>query len=219
MIIYNPSNKEMIKERIAEADKILNEVKARTVFITGSFLFKKEYKDIDVFIITRSKKEFKSKNPKVKITKIDFNKLHSLFYHSISKSCIAKNILPKKQLRVTAADFWNITNEAVPMIFNEKKNFRKDIRYLILYIEYFLKGEILDSYTLSQKVESFKEYKDVLNYLKSNLPSAILNKVNKGYVKRFFYTQSGFYKDSLNYESHKYLYDLSHSVIKEAVNG
>lgn len=204
------------KKRIAEVGKILDEIPARTVFITGSFLFSESYNDIDVFIITRSSKEFKSKNPKAKITKIPFNNLHSLFYHSISKSCISRNILPTKNLRVTAADFWNIVNEAIPMLFNHKRNFKKNIRYLVLYTEYFLNGIVLDSYGLDKKINEFKSFKEVLAYISTNIPFAILNRVHKGYIKRFFYTKAGFYKDTLSYTSHKYLYDLSHAIIKEA---
>ena len=60
MIIYNPSNNMILKERIDEAQKILDEIPAKSVFITGSFLFSEKYRDIDVFIITRSKKDFKN---------------------------------------------------------------------------------------------------------------------------------------------------------------
>jgi hypothetical protein len=220
MIIYNPFNTEMLKERMAEAERILDEIPAKTVFITGSFLFKESYKDIDVFVVTRSHKEIKSKNKKVKITKIPFNNLHSLFYHSISKSCISKDMLPTKKLRVTVADYWGIVNEAIPMIFNEKKDFRKDIRYLVLYTEYLLNGTILDSHGLTKRVDEFKDYGSVLAYAKKNIPAAITKHLCNNYIKRFFYTQSGFYKDTLGYESHKYLYDISHTIIKEAsING
>jgi hypothetical protein len=219
MIIYNPNNIKIMKERLIEAENILNEIPARSVFISGSFLFKKGYEDIDVFVITRSSKKFKTKNKKVKITKIAFNSLHSLFYHSVSKSCVSKNILPTKKLRATISDCWDVVNEAVPAVFNEK-NFKKDIRNLVLYTEYFLNGIVLDSYGLSEKVDEFSSRKQVLFYLANSLPKAILRTVGKDYVKRFFYTQAGVYKETLNYESHKYLYDLSHMIIKETcVNG
>jgi hypothetical protein len=218
MIIYNANHK-MLKERIKEAEDILKDISAKTVFITGSFLFKKKYKDIDLFIITRSKKEFRSKNKKVNITKIPFNNLHSLFCHSVSKSCISKNILPEKPLRVTMSDYWDIINEAVPTIYNEKRNFRKIIRYLVLYTEYFLKGEVLDTFSLTEAVNNFRDYKDVLEYIKREVPKAIAKHKNRAYLKRYFYTMAGFYKDLLNYESHKYLYDLTHEIIKEAAYG
>ena len=96
MMIYNPQNQKVLKERIRLAEELLSQIPAKYCFITGSFLYKEKYNDIDVFVISRSKKEFKVKNEKVKITIIDFNDLYSLFYHSVSKSCIAKNLLPQK---------------------------------------------------------------------------------------------------------------------------
>jgi hypothetical protein len=102
------------------------------------------------------------------------------------------------------------------MIFNEKKTFQKDIRYLVLYTEYLLNGVILDSYSLTKRVDGFKDYRSVLDYIKKNVPAAITKNTCNNYIKRFFYTQSGFYKDTLGYESHKYLYDISHNIIKEA---
>src|SRR3989304_4253913 len=120
MIIYNPNNEEILKERIAEARQILDAVPAKYCFISGSFLYKRTYRDIDIFVITRSKKEIKLKNKKINVTKIDFNDLYSLFYHSVSKSCIAKNILPKKPLKITIVDYWDVINEAIPTIINQK---------------------------------------------------------------------------------------------------
>ena len=105
MIIYNPHNQILIQERIKQAEHILQQISAKYCFITGSFLYKEKYKDIDIFIISRTKKEIKINNPKVNITILDFNDLHSIFYHSLSKSCIAKNILPQKPLKVTLADY------------------------------------------------------------------------------------------------------------------
>ena len=87
MIIYNLRNKQFLKEHLKEAETILAQIPAKYCFITGSFLYKEKYKDIDVFVITRSKEDIIVKNKKVKITIIDFNDLYSPFYHSISKSC------------------------------------------------------------------------------------------------------------------------------------
>ena len=123
MIIYNPHNETTLSERLKEAGELLAQIPAKYCFITGSFLYKEKYKDIDVFVITRSKTEITLKNKKVKITTIDFNDLYSLFYRSVSKSCIAKSILPAKQLKVTLTDYWRVINEAIPTLLNQKNKF------------------------------------------------------------------------------------------------
>ena len=210
MIIYNPEN--IIKERIPEAKDLLSQIKAKYCFITGSFLYKEKYKDIDIFIITRSKKKIKTSNKKAKITIIDFNDLHSLFYHSISKSCISKDILPKKPLKITISDYWNVINEAVPVLLNQKNKYHKDIRFLILYTEYFKTGNILDAFQLNKKIKEFKNYKEILKYIKKQVPEIIKEKMKKSYTKKFFYTQAGFYKDLIGYNAQRFLYNLTHLI-------
>ena len=215
MIIYNPNNTNIKRERLELAKRVLENIPSKYCFITGSFLYKENYKDIDVFVITRSKKKIQSKNNKVKITIIDFNDLHSLFYHSISKSCIAKNILPIKEFKVTISDYWSVINEAVPTVMNQKRNFQKEIRFLILYTEYLKYARIIDTYELNKRASEFKKYEDVLEYILDSAPEIMKKKARITYIKRFFYTQAGFYKDIQYYESQKFLYELAHLIIKE----
>src|SRR3989344_4505037 len=127
MIVYNPTTAPLSNERMKEAEKLLAQIPAKYCFITGSFLYKKKYQDIDIFVITRSKKKMMIKNKKVKITIIDFNDLYSLFYHSISKSCVAKNLLPDRPLKVTLSDYWHVINEAIPTLLNQKDRFHKNV--------------------------------------------------------------------------------------------
>jgi len=214
MIIYNPNDEDIIKERIEETQKILDSIPAKYCFISGSFLFKKDYRDIDIFIISRTKKEIKVINKKINIIRIDFNDIYSLFYHSASKSCIAKNILPKKPLKVTIADYWDVINEAVPTVLNEKDKYHKNIRFLVLYTEYLKNNQILDTYELRRKIEKFKNFGEILEYIKQEIPLIINKQAKKSYIKRYFYTQAGYYKDSIDYKSQKYLYELSHNIVK-----
>jgi hypothetical protein len=214
MIIYNPLNNQLEKERVIEAEAILDSIPAMHCFITGSFLFKKEYNDIDLFTITRRVIKINNKNKKINLTKLDFNDLHSLFYHSISKSCISKNILPTRSLKITISDYWQVINEAIPTLLNGKNKYHKNIRFLILYTEYFKSGSILDTFQLNQFISNFKSYKEILNYVNTEIPHVINKKSENSYIKRFFYTQSGFYKDSLEYESQNFLYRLTHLIIK-----
>ena len=218
MIIYNPQNERMIKERIERAEALLNQVPAKYCFITGSFLYKEKYNDIDVFVISRTKKEIKFKDKKVKITLLDFNDLYSLFYHSISKSCIAKNILPQRPSKATISDYWHVINEAVPVLLNEKNKFHKNVRFLILYTEYFRTKEILDTFQLTQRINQFKTYKEILHYIKSEIIKIIMQNIKPSYAKRFFYTQAGYCKRS-EYNAQIFLYNLIHEITRGIVHG
>ena len=208
-MIIKYGNKKIIKEREKQAEKLLEKLPYRYCFITGSFLYEKNYNDIDVFAITRSKKK-----TKLNLQILDFNDLHNLFYHSSSKYCIAKNILPKKDLKVTIADYWDVVNEAITSIFNNKKEFKKRIRTLILYTEYLKNNKILDSKDLKDKIAEFRDYKEVLEYIKNNIILIIHNKTNKSYIKRFFYTQSGFYKEHIKFKGIEWLYNISKEIAR-----
>ncbi len=237
MIIYNPHNEQFLNERIQEAEEVLTQIPAKYCFITGSFLYQEKYKDIDVFVVSRSKKEIKLKNKmpkerssltgqksrrflrKVKITVIDFNDLYSLFYHSVSKSCVAKNFLPHKPLKVTLSDYWQVINEAIPTLLNEKDAFHKNVRFLILYTEYFKTEEIFDTFQLNEKINSFQDYNEVMGYVKQELPTIINKHAKPSYAKRFFYTQAGYYKELQEYAAQSFLYELTHAVVRGLAHG
>ncbi len=219
MIIYNPHNELILQERMAEAREILQKIPAKYCFITGSFLHQEKYQDIDVFVLSRSAKPLIFKNKKIKVTRIDFNEMYSLFYHSSSKSCIAKNILLQRPLKVTLSDYWQIINETIPTLLNEKKNFHKNIRALILYTEYFKTREILDTFQLNEKVNSFQNYQKVMEYIKQEVPIIMTTQARFSYIKRFFYTQAAAYKGLLHYDAQKYLYELAHTIIRTFHHG
>ena len=219
MIIYNPHNEQLLQKRIKEAETILAQIPPKYCFITGSFLYKENYNDIDIFVISRTKKELKINPKKAKITIIDFNNLYSLFYHSISKSCVSKSLLPQRPLKVTLSDYWQVINEAIPTLLNQKNKYHKEVRFLILYTEYFKTGEVLDTFQLTQKINSFKDYTQVLKYIKTELSKIIRKHAKPTYIKRFFYTQAAVYKDLLQYDAQRYLYELSHEVTRGIANG
>ena len=213
MFVYNPHNEKILANRIKKAETLLKQIPTKHCFITGSFLYKKNYNDIDIFVITRSKRKLSVHDKKAKITIVDFNNQHSLFYHSISKSCISKSLLPTKPLKVTISDYWGVINESVPTIINHPRKLSKNIRFLILYTEFFKTGEILDTYQLDKAVIKFTTHQKVLDYIKMEVPAIIKNKIKHSYIKRFFYTQAGHYKTLDEYKAQRFLYDLSHSVV------
>ena len=211
MVIYTPHH--FLPERIKQAEIFLQKIPARYCFITGSFLYQQHYNDIDIFVLSRTKQKLIPPHPKAKITIIDFNDLSSLFYHSITKSGVAKNILPIKSLKVTLSDYWQVINEAVPTIMNQKDKYRKEVRFLILYTQYFKTKQILDSYELAHRINQFKNYHDLFHYINKEVPPIISNHNKRSYLKRFFYTQAGFYKNA-EYKAQNFLYELSHAIVR-----
>ncbi len=215
MIIYNPHQEKILTERIKIVETLLQQLPYRYCFITGSFLHQEKYKDIDLFVISRSKKRITLTDKKVKITLLDFNQLSSLFYHSISKSCLAKNLLPSRPLKVTLTDYWRVINEAIPTLLNQKEKYSKEIRSLILYSEYFKSKEILDTFQLSQKINQFQSYREVLTFVETEIPTILAQNNTKSYLKKFSYTQAGYYQEHQEYPAQEFLYQLTHLIAKE----
>lgn len=213
MYIYN--TQKIIPERINEAKEILKNIKAKHCFISGSFLYKQNYKDIDLFIITRSKKKILSQN-KVQISIIDFNDLHSLFYNSIILTCISKNILPKKEVKITLSDYWKIIYQTIPILINEKN--KKEARDLILYTEYLINKKILDSIELDEKLKEFKNYREIITYIFRNSRKIFRKELKKSYIFRMFYTSSGYFEKMRQYKAYDFLYMLCHYIINDKPN-
>lgn len=122
-------------------------------------------------------------------------------------------------MKVTISDYWHVVNEAIPIILNQKDKFHKDVRFLVLYTEYFKTGNVLDTLQLTQKINEFKNYEELLEYAKREIPLIITIKRKKSYIKRFFYSQAGFYKDMLDYKAQKFLYELTHLITKGINHG
>ena len=78
---------------------------------------------------------------------------------------------------------------------------------------------MLDTFQLTQKINSFKDYTQVLKYIKTELSKIIRKHAKPTYIKRFFYTQAAVYKDLLQYDAQRYLYELSHEVTRGIANG
>ena len=92
--------------------------------------------------------------------------------------------------------------------------YHKDIRFLVLYTEYFKNSSVLDTFQLNQFLENMGSYREMLEYVKKDVPIAIGLNAKKSYIRRFFYTQAGFYKGSLDYDSQTFLYNLAHLITR-----
>jgi hypothetical protein len=219
MIINNVENKPFLKERINHIEKIFKKIKLKHVFISGSYLYKEKYNDIDVFIISRKKGIEDLEIKGLNIHPIDFNNLHSLFYHSITKSCISKSFLPKKDLKVTITNYWEWINETIPMAYNFPKIIKKESRSVVLYTEYLKTGKILSSKELNEECEKVKDLRKFLEYININVPFVINKHAKKSYIKRYFYNYSKFYKDNMQYNGCEEFIPLIQKITRGKING
>ena len=128
-------------------------------------------------------------------------------------------MLTNKPLKVTIADYWQVINEGVPTLMNERDKYHKNVRFLVLYTEYFKTKNVLDTCQLAKKINEFGDYKEILDYVKIEVPSSIIKTIKPNYAKRFFYTQSGYYKSLLDYAAQNFLYKLTHAITLRISHG
>ena len=104
-------------------------------------------------------------------------------------------------------------------MLNEKDKFHKNVRSLTLYTEYFKTGEIFDTLQLYEKIISFRDYNEIMGYIKQELPLIINKHARPSYIKRFFYTQAGYYKELREYAAQRFLYGLTHDIFRGIAHG
>jgi hypothetical protein len=132
---------------LEEAVKILRKLeqkhKGKKIILSGSFLFNKEYNDIDVFIFSKYDKEDYQKR-KIHVTFLPESALDSLFFSSLSKISISNfDYTPKNEFNIELNSVLQIYELLVNTILNEE-DYEKNLRDFILQTEFVSKGVVLN---------------------------------------------------------------------------
>ncbi len=145
----NVNGKEFIKEkRLEKAIDIIHKLeqkhKNKKMMISGSFLFKEKYEDIDVFIFSKYNKE-DYQNGKIHITFLPESALESLFFSSLSKISISNfKFNNKNDFDIELNMVLQIYELLINAILN-KEDYEKNLRDFIILTEYISKGVVLNS--------------------------------------------------------------------------
>ncbi|MBT3463953.1 hypothetical protein HOD20_03585 [archaeon] len=149
-------NKHIIKERIKEAQKIINEFshKYGKIFVSGSFLFSKKYNDIDLFIIRKKghKEEYKGN---LHIIYLSEKQLKKPIFQSASLISISTfpiiNKLDYKRPKLN--EIMSLYHESIIEIMkNEKKS--ESLRNLIFNYNLFVKNKLLNAIKLNTEISN-----------------------------------------------------------------
>lgn len=175
---------EMISPRVESAKKILKELGEEKAFVSGSFLFKNNYGDIDIYILGRRRKEsHQGKKHFIWITEEDLKKpiFYSAFRYSLSNFSIGE---PKLTIQKPKFDDLNLTYQ---MAINEvlDKSDNKALREIIFAYDLYLFNRILDSFSLFKKIQEMKRLKDSDQIDKINLMAKQI--ILALYSKRYLY--------------------------------
>ena len=179
----------MADNRITKSVKILNQIrkkhKNKKIMISGSFLFNKDYNDIDVFIFTKYDKEDYKKG-KIHVNFLPENAFDSLFFSSLSKISISNFSYTKKnEFNMGLNNILQSYEFLINSILN-KENYQKELRDFLLNIEYISKGIILNTrqlYNLRKKVKSTKIVSNIfINAVILGYKKSILGNNLKKYI-------------------------------------
>lgn len=151
---YYVTGTEMLPERIKQAKKILKELGYEKAFISGSFLFKKKYNDLDIFIVRKRRKSFhKGKQHFTFITPKD---LHQPIFVSAAKYSVANfPAVVKTDLSKNKADDLLFIYQWVINQVLEGED-QKELRDLLLQYSLQVEKKVPDARSLDLNVQEFK---------------------------------------------------------------
>ncbi len=141
----------MIPKRVEEAKEILKGLHKGRAFISGSFLFKEEYQDIDIFIVGRKREQYQQgKKQFIFLTWSDLAK--PIFFPSVSY-CVSTFSLAevKPDLRRTNFEELLLSYE---VSINEiiENDDQKTLRYILNYYYINVQKRVLNSSVLDKEL-------------------------------------------------------------------
>lgn len=182
---YYMLGENMLEERVKKAKNILKSLNKEKAYISGSFLYSEKYNDIDIYIISKKRKQYHRENMHfIFITQKDLKKP---IFNSTSQYSVSNFFIEKTQPLIKKPNFNDIiiTYEIAinEMLDNDEQKTVKEIVF-----EYYLhvKGIILDSFSLYKKTQEIIK-------LKGKEKIEFINKITKELLLKLY--------------SNKYLYN------------
>ena len=180
------TGQEMIPSRIIEAKKILKEINQEKAFISGSFLYKKNYEDIDVYVISKRRKSYHKNNRHfIFITE---KMLTDPIFLSPLKYSVA-NFSPERIKPVIKRLEFNEILVTYQWVINQilDQEDQKEIRDLIFNHHLQIKNIILDSHSLYLKTQEIKKLPEKKRIQTINQVTKDL--LLKTYSKKYLYNE------------------------------
>lgn len=192
----------MIPQRVEQAKKILREIN-KPAFISGSFLFKEKYNDIDIFIIDKKRKQYQKGNKDyIHITQKNLKQplFCGAFLYSVAN--FDKSITPEIK-RPEYGDIIFLYQVAIKEIIDkEDLKARKELigkHYL------FVNDKLLNSYEISKEfdkldcMEDEKQIQSINNMIKE----LILQLYSKKYMYNLLGSEIKSFEDIIrSYKTH-----------------
>lgn len=175
------TGQKMIPARIKQAKQILKEINKKA-FISGSFLYKKDYVDIDIYVISNRKKSYHKDGKHFMF--ITEKMLRDPIFFSSFKYSVAnfsteiKPIIKREDLEEFMFTYQWVINQILD------KEDQKELRDIVFQYNLQIKQIFLDSYTLYKKTEEIKKLpqKERIRKVNQLTKEVILKTHSKSYI-------------------------------------
>lgn len=173
----------MLPERVAEAKKILKELGEARAFISGSFLYKKDYRDIDIFVLAKKRESHYAKNQHFNfITKKLLQ--HPIYLSSLkySVSTFSPEEIHPKWKRPSLEEVLMTYQLAINEILNKEEE--RTLRELLFMYHFYVGGVVLSSFALYQRSEELikKAATEKITEINETMKKLVLKLYTKSYL-------------------------------------
>lgn len=155
---YIYGSQEMIPSRLEEAKRLIDEYseKHARIFISGSFLFSKEFGDIDIFIM-REKGYKEIMENSMHLVFLPEKRLSDAVFQSASLISVSNFMIPRKTVKKkpSLSGLMSIYHEAVIESMKKEKK-PEAIRNLIFYHGLFCRNKLIDPKELRERSERIR---------------------------------------------------------------
>lgn len=180
---YHTRGEGMIQERIRQAKRILKGIGKEKAFISGTFLYADKFNDIDIYIISRKRKQYhKGKKHFICITEQDMKKP---VFISASRCSVSNFFIEEKEPdmgRPAMDDLIMAYELAINEILDNDD--QKTVRDLLFEYTLQIKNIILDSYSLNIKAKDIiaKEKQEKIRIINDMVKEMLLNLYSNRYI-------------------------------------
>ena len=192
----------ILDDRLQKAKTLLKKFAKKyprmKMFISGSYLFKKKYMDIDLFIISPHKKE-DYRNGLVHINFLPLDIEQTLFFHSAKSVSVMNFATTQKMTQQPLLEEILGLYELVILLCLQKQPFIQPLREFILKMEYLLHRVIFNPFQLSMAINALNKERNLVlklsKYTSVNISNfhskAILRKTLDRFIEKNRHPEKG----------------------------
>lgn len=226
---YFNSEKDIMRKTESEQimKKLSRKFRNKKILISGSFLYKNKYNDVDVFIILKYDKEdfFDSSllpNKKIHINYINEKDLGTLFFRSVALLSVSNfdvSSILENDYNIKIDEYISMFLELLNDIKENPKSAKKMLRSFIIESEYISTKNLLNSKQLSLFVETLNSKKDISKIIENIFRKTMFSVKSDKKIVDILRTQEVFQKRLANsFKQHSEYYLWISNLFKEVLD-